>query len=55
MGKKAQAYIWVYKKKESSEKVVCSTWMIGKHGDKFKLGSMLMFKKRLGLSGTCSL
>ena len=55
MGKKALGYIRVYKKKESSEKAICSTGLIGKHGDKFKPGSMLKFKRRLDLSGTCRL
>ena len=51
-GKNAKWCKWVYKKKESLEKAVWSTGLVGRHDVMCKLGPMLKFKRRLDLSDT---
>jgi hypothetical protein len=51
-GKKAKWCRWVYRKKESSKKVMRPRGLVEKHGVMSKPSPMLNFKRRLDLSGT---
>ena len=52
-GKDAKVCRWIYRKKESSEKAVWSTGLIGRHGVMSKSGPILKFKRHLALRDTC--
>ena len=52
-GKNVKGCRWVYKKKESSEKAIWLTGLIGRHGVMSKSSRILKFKRRLDLRDIC--